>query len=176
MFVTIQKEEVMPQMDSFNNKDWYSRKDRKSLPEVKPPPKYVENTSRRSDRTLADQRKMRPDGWPAGPSRDRRHGTANTHGEWQPGEAERSYPKSDPANAAWFKDHVYQKNDSRWVTKAGPPTPVGNPSKNDKSLMKSGADLLESRRAAKKAGGAFNQHKKKKTASPVNSMKSVGKP
>lgn len=150
---------------------------RESLPEVKAPPKYVESpdNSRRSDRTYPDQREMRSDGWPAGPARDRRHGTAETNFEWQPGEAERSYPKSDPGNAAWFKDHVYQKHDSRWVRKAGPPTPVENPTKNDKSLMKSAADVLESRQAAK-ASGKFNGYKKKKAASPVNSMKSIGKP
>lgn len=113
-------------MPSFNNKDYFSQQDRNSLPEVSPPPDYrqpTEATNRRSDRSVIDQRRMESTGWPAGPAADK-HGTANPAGEWQPGEFQRSYPPNDPKNAAWYKDHAWQAHDGRWVTKAGPPTPV----------------------------------------------------
>jgi hypothetical protein len=142
----------MAQMPSFQDHDWYSARDRRSLPDVTPPPKYVENTTRRSDGPQADQRPMRSDGWPAGFARDRRHGTANPHGEWQPGETERSYPKSDPGNAAWYKDHVYQKHDSRWVRKAGPPSPVGNPKSNSRPAAGKPKPVTPVQKAAAKAG------------------------
>jgi hypothetical protein len=57
----------------------------------------------------------------------------------------------------------------------GPPKPKYGPPSPDTRLMKSAADILESRQAAK-ASGKFNSYKKKKAASPVNSMKSIGKP
>lgn len=117
---------MAPLMPSFNNKDYFSNQDRQSLPSVSPPPVYREPTeraNRRSDRSVIDQRQMGEKGWPLGPSHDI-HGTANPAGEWQPGEFQRSYPKSDPRNAAWYKDHAWQSHDGRWVTKAGPPTPV----------------------------------------------------
>ncbi len=54
------------------------------------------------------------------------------------------------------------------MPKYGPPNP-------NTILMDKAADLLKSRQAAK-ASGKFNGYKKKKAASPVNSMKSIGKP
>lgn len=121
----------MAKMPSFEDKDWYSARDRRSLPVVSPPPTYRAPTDanhyvdRDGKRNYRDQRPMGGTGWPEGPAHSRRGGgSPNRFGEWAPGEFERSYPKSDPKNAAWYKDHAYQSHDGRWVTKAGPPTPV----------------------------------------------------
>jgi hypothetical protein len=113
--------EKMPQ---FGDKDYYKMKDRRSLPPVDPPPTYRDlGGKRRPDGSRPDNREMADTGWPRGVSNDR-NGSANRWGEWQPGEFERSYPKSDPKNAAWYKTHRYVESDGRWARVAGPPSPV----------------------------------------------------
>jgi hypothetical protein len=105
---------------SNSNKDFYNPKDRRKIKPIDAPPSYHEpKNPRRADGSAIDQRQMRPDGWPYGASHDRT-GSANTHGEWQPGEFERSYPPSDPKNADWYKYHHLQKHDVRFVPNTYP--------------------------------------------------------
>lgn len=137
------------QIPSMDNKDYYNPRDRRSLPAVSPPPTYKPPTDANyyidSDgkRNYRDQRPMADTGWPDGKADSRRGGgSPNRFGEWAPGEFERSYPKSDPKNAAWYKDHVFQSNDKRWVREPGPPTPV------DKRRGKEGPPLKKPAAAA----------------------------
>ena len=147
----------MPQMPSFGNKDWYDARDRRSLPKIAPPPTYVPPSDKNhyvdSDgrRNYRDQRPMNDIGWPEGVAHSRRGGgSPNRWGEWAPGEVERSYPKSDPKNAAWYKDHAWQSHDKRFVRKAGPPTPVTRQSRPASSAPTGHQARVQS--AAAKAG------------------------
>lgn len=98
---------------------------------VKPPPDYRETDERYpKSRSRKMNRKMRSSGEPLGPVK-RRFEDTDTHGEWAPGEFQRSYPKNKK-NAEWYRTHAYgkahpgAKHDS-WGKIAGPPTPEGRP-------------------------------------------------
>ena len=107
------------------------QRDYNKLPAVEPPPTYVKLEARdrkRPDGSYVDNRRMGSrGGLPVGPSRDR-NGSADNFREWQPGEFQRSYPKSDVKNAAWYKMHKYGRlpgtDKDGWVRLAGPPSPV----------------------------------------------------
>jgi hypothetical protein len=62
-------------------------------------------------------------GLPEGINPDRNR-SADRRLEWDPGEFERSYPKSDPRNREWYKQHVYGRipgtNIDGWMRKVGP--------------------------------------------------------
>lgn len=103
----------------FANKNYYKNSDQQSLPDVDEPPVYRDpgNSSLfMPGRNKPDQRRMGTKGWPDGPSRYK-DSNVNTHGQWANGEFERSYPRSDPKNDAWYRKHAYQPHDGRWVTK-----------------------------------------------------------
>jgi hypothetical protein len=127
----------------------FRRRDYNRLPDVDPPPVYVERSydeRKRGDRNYADNRRMDDKGLPQGPSRDR-EGTSNKWHEWQPGEFQRSYPKSNVKNAAWYKTHKYGRlpgtDKDGWIRLAGPPSPVsrktGPPSPVQKAAKTAGA-------------------------------------
>ena len=125
-----------------------SNKDKRSLPRVTPPPVYNTKTTDNDHGTPLPQRRMgQYGGLPQGPSRNR-HGdreSADPFNEWNPGEFQRSYPKSDPRNAAWYKMHRYGRLPGRdfdgWRRVAGPPSPptkAGPPSPVDKAAKRAG--------------------------------------
>ena len=77
-------------------------------------------------------RGARPQGGPFGrlTNRQQRREATDRHGEWAPGEFQRSYPKNKK-NAEWYRTHTYGRsvgNDyDSWRRIAGPPTPKGYP-------------------------------------------------
>lgn len=110
-------------------------KEQRGLPKISPPPFYNDKktlgpSSRRNfgDRVLPQRRMGPAGGLPAGPSRNQRDDKADRWNEWNPGEFQRSYPKSNPQNAAWYKMHRYGrlpgKDYDGWQRLAGPPSPV----------------------------------------------------
>ena len=97
------------------------------LPPVSPPPAYNElplGKHKYEDGSYISNRRMgQRGGLPQGinPSRNR---SADRRLEWDPGEFERSYPKSDPRNREWYKQHVYGRlpgtNIDGWMRRVGP--------------------------------------------------------
>lgn len=141
-------------------------KEQRGLPKISPPPFYNDKktlgpSSRRNggDRVLP-QRRMGPRaGLPAGSSRNQRDDKADRWNEWNPGEFQRSYPKSNPQNAAWYKMHNYGrlpgKDYDGWQRKAGPLPYESRANQNPNPLkpVKPAAAARAVARAAKKDKG-----------------------
>jgi hypothetical protein len=126
-----------------------SNKEKRRLPIVSPPPFYNEKTTDNDHGNALPQRRMgQYGGLPQGLSRNR-HGdneSADPYNEWNPGEFERSYPKNNAANAAWYKMHRYGRipgtDVDGWRRLAGPPSPpkkAGPPSPVQKAAKTAGA-------------------------------------
>lgn len=154
-------------MPAMNSKDY------RSLPEVSPPPFYDDKTRYTDDHgtSLPKRRMGERGGLPQG-AKKYRHGdksTADSWFEWDPGEFQRSYPKSDSRNAAWYKMHRYGrlpgKDYDGWTRRVGPPSPT--PKAGPPSPVKAAAKAAASKkvgpsrqataRTATKGATAVNQ-------------------
>jgi hypothetical protein len=137
-------------MPAMNSKDY------RSLPEVSPPPFYDDKTRYTDDHgtSLPKRRMGERGGLPQG-AKKYGHGdksSADSWFEWDPGEFQRSYPKSDSRNAAWYKMHRYGrlpgKDYDGWTRRVGPPSPT--PKAGPPSPVKAAAKAA----ASKKVGSS----------------------